>query len=58
MARGNRGESVNSMLGIIAVLVLIALAVYYVMREEDDDLEIDIGSRDVPVAVMGGSIAA
>jgi hypothetical protein len=53
-----RGSSFNSTLGLIAVLILIALAVYYVMEERDDELEIDIGSREVPVAVMGGSIAA
>jgi hypothetical protein len=53
-----RGSSFNSTLGLIAILVLIALAVYYIMEERDDELEIDIGSRDVPAAVTGSSIAA
>jgi hypothetical protein len=45
MARGT--------LGIIAVIVLIALVVYFVVEERDNELEIDVGSRDVPVHVLG-----
>jgi hypothetical protein len=47
MARGT--------LGIIAVIVLIALVVYFVMEERDNELEIDIGAREVPVSVLGAS---
>ena len=47
MARGT--------LGIIAIIVLIALVVYFVMEERDNELEIDVGSRDVPVSVLGAS---
>ncbi len=45
MARGT--------LGIIALVILVALVVYFVMDERDDELEIDIGTRDVPVSVLG-----
>jgi len=41
----------NSMLGIVALLILVAIVVYYVMEERDDELEIDIGTRDVPVQI-------
>ena len=44
-------EGGNSMLGIIALVILVALVVYYVMEERDDELEIDIGTRDVPVLI-------
>lgn len=47
MARGT--------LGIIAIIVLIALVVYFVMEERDNELEIDVGARDVPVSVLGAS---
>ena len=53
MARGTRGASTNSMLGLIALIILVALVVYYIMEERDDDLEIDIGMREVPVQVLG-----
>jgi len=58
MVRGTRGASFNSTLGLIAIIILVAIAVYYIAEERDDDLEIDIGSRDVPVEVMGAQIAA
>jgi len=45
MARGT--------LGIIAIIILIALVVYFVMEERDNELEIDIGSREVPVSILG-----
>lgn len=45
MARGT--------LGLIALIVLVALVVYFVMEERDDELEIDVGTRDVPVSVLG-----
>jgi hypothetical protein len=45
MARGT--------LGIIAIIILIALVVYFVMEERDNELEIDIGAREVPVSVLG-----
>jgi hypothetical protein len=48
-----RGSSFNSTLAILALIVLIALAVYYVMEEEDNDIEIDLGSRAVPVEIVG-----
>jgi hypothetical protein len=47
MARGT--------LGLIAVIILVALVVYFLMEERDDELEIDIGSRDVPVSVLGAA---
>ena len=47
MARGT--------LGLIALIIVIALVVYYVMEERDDELEIDIGSREVPVSVLGAA---
>lgn len=47
MARGT--------LGLIALIILVALVVYFVMEERDDDLEIDIGTRDVPVSVLGAA---
>ena len=40
-----------NVLGILALLVLVGLVVYYVMEERDDELEIDIGTRDVPVLI-------
>lgn len=45
MARGT--------LGIIAVIILIALVVYFVSEERDEELEIDIGA--VPVSVLDGA---
>jgi hypothetical protein len=47
MARGT--------LGLIAVIILVALVVYFLMEERDNELEIDIGSRDVPVSVLGAA---
>ncbi len=47
MARGT--------LGIIAIVILIALVVYFVMEERDNELEIDIGAREVPVSVLSAS---
>jgi hypothetical protein len=37
------GRSVTSILGIIAIILVIVAAVYYLANEADDDLEIDIG---------------
>ena len=48
MARGT--------LGIIAIVILIALVVYFVVEERDNELEIDIGSREVPVNVPGAAV--
>lgn len=45
MARGT--------LGLIAIIILIALVVYFVMEERDNELEIDVGGREVPVSVLG-----
>jgi hypothetical protein len=45
MARGT--------LGLIAIIILIALVVYFVMEERDNELEIDVGIREVPVSVLG-----
>ena len=45
MARGT--------LGLIAIIILIALVVYFVMEERDNELEIDVGAREVPVSVLG-----
>ena len=42
----------NSSLGIIALIILVAAVVYFLMEERDDELEIDIGSREVPVSVL------
>lgn len=54
-----RGSSFNSTLGLIALIILVALVVYYVMEERDDaELEIDIGSRDVPVRILGTAIGS
>ena len=41
-------------LGILAILVVIAAAIYFVVNEADDDeLEIDIGmSHDAPALVI------
>jgi hypothetical protein len=47
MARGT--------LGIIAIVILIALVVYFVVEERDNELEIDVGSREVPVSVLGAA---
>ncbi|MGE0159854.1 MAG: hypothetical protein AB7T31_10630 [Gemmatimonadales bacterium] len=47
----------RSTLGLIALIVLVALVVYFVMEERDDDLEIDIGLRAVPVNVLPSSVA-
>ena len=47
MARGT--------LGLIALIILVALVVYFVMEERDEDLEIDLGTRDVPVHVLGST---
>lgn len=33
-----------SILGIIALIAVIAAAIYYISNENDNDLEIDIGS--------------
>jgi hypothetical protein len=38
--------------GLIALIIVVALAVYYVMDERDDDLEIDLGMSDVPAQVV------
>ena len=40
-------------LGLIALIILVALVVYFVMEERDNELEIDVGTRDVPVSVLG-----
>jgi hypothetical protein len=48
MARGT--------LGLIAMIILIALVVYFVMEERDNELEIDVGSREVPVSVLGAVV--
>jgi hypothetical protein len=45
MARGT--------LGLIAIIILIALVVYFVMEERDNELEIDVGAREVPVSILG-----
>lgn len=45
-----RGSGFN--FGLIALIIVIALAVYYVMDERDDDLEIDLGMRDAPATVI------
>jgi hypothetical protein len=49
MARGT--------LGLIALIILVALVVYFVMEERDEDLEIDVGTLDVPVHVLGSTPA-
>ena len=45
MARGT--------LGIVAIIILIAVVVYFVMEERDNELEIDVGAREVPVSILG-----
>ena len=42
-------------LGLIALIILVALVVYFVMEERDNELEIDVGTRDVPVSVLGAA---
>lgn len=44
----------NATIGIIVVAVLVALVVYFVMDERDNDIEIDLGAHDVPVSVIAG----
>ena len=46
----------NSALGFIAIIILVALVVYFLMEERDDELEIDVGTRDVPVEVMASAL--
>jgi hypothetical protein len=48
-----RGDMARGTLGIIAIIILIALVVYFVMEDRDNELEIDVGSREVPVSVLG-----
>lgn len=50
-----KGDMARGTLGIIALIVLIAIVVYFVMEERDNELEIDIGTRDVPVSVLGAA---
>ena len=53
-------SSMVSIVGIIAILILVGLAAYFIIDREDNDLEVDIGqsSRDVPVQVIEKSALA
>ena len=50
------GRSLSSILGIIAVILVIVAAVYYLTNEADDsELEIDIGMvQETPPAAPAG----
>ncbi|MEX2529907.1 MAG: hypothetical protein WD960_03965 [Gemmatimonadota bacterium] len=48
-------KSMVSVVAIIAIVILVGVAVYFVMQERDDSgIEIDLGSAQaVPVMVSG-----
>jgi hypothetical protein len=51
MATSN--SNIVSILGILAIVILVGLAVYFVVDRNDNDLEIDIGLvHDSAVAPM------
>lgn len=50
MATSN--SNIASVLGIVAIVILVGLAVFFVMDQNDSDLEIDIGLHDAPVGLM------
>lgn len=52
----NNSSSAVSIVGILAIVILVGLAIYFVfyVGGDDDDLEVDVGGleRDVPVQTI------
>lgn len=48
----------GSVLGVIVIVLAIAVAAYFIMEENDSELEIDIGLLQQPVPVVAPVLAA
>lgn len=46
MADTNQGVGI---VAIIAIIIIVGLAIYFVRQEADDDVEVDLGARSVLV---------
>ncbi len=44
-------KSMVTVVAVIAIVILVGLAVYFVMQETDDTIEIDIGGAAGPTVV-------
>ncbi|HSM04122.1 MAG TPA: hypothetical protein VK858_05855 [Longimicrobiales bacterium] len=53
----NTTRSITSILGIIALILVIVAAVYFIMNQADDpEIEIDLGLVDAPTLVTSPAV--